>query len=101
MFDRTCTQRNKSSPRENWVTIERRSSRRWGEFPAYMPPEVLWTGLTIVKCAAGYNSSPSCDGSRVFEISTGFKTAWGHILKRAKIVSFRWHALWGMDANQD
>jgi integrase len=58
-----------------------------------MPPEILWTGLTIVNCAAGYNSSPSCDGSRVFEISTGFKTAWGHILKRAKIVSFRWHDL--------
>jgi integrase len=33
------------------------------------------------------------DGPRVFEISTGFKTAWGHILKRAKIVSFRWHDL--------
>jgi integrase len=58
-----------------------------------MPPEVLWTGLTIVKCAAGYNSSPSCDGSRVFQISTGFKTAWGHILKRPKIASFRWHDL--------
>jgi hypothetical protein len=31
-----CTQRNKSSPRANWVTIERHSSRRLGEFPAYI-----------------------------------------------------------------
>jgi integrase len=35
----------------------------------------------------------SSDGSRLFEVSTGCKTAWGHILKRAKIVSFRWHDL--------
>jgi integrase len=35
----------------------------------------------------------SGDGPRVFEISTGFKTAWGHILKRANIVGFRWHDL--------
>ena len=35
----------------------------------------------------------SGDGPRVFEISTGFKTAWGHILKRANIVVFRWHDL--------
>ena len=35
----------------------------------------------------------SGDGPRVFEISTGFKTAWGHILKRANIAGFRWHDL--------
>ena len=35
----------------------------------------------------------SGDGPRVFEIATGFKTAWGHILKRANIVGFRWHDL--------
>jgi integrase len=35
----------------------------------------------------------SGDGPRVFEISTGFKTAWGHILKHANIVGFRWHDL--------
>jgi integrase len=35
----------------------------------------------------------SGDGPRVFEICTGFKTAWGHILKRANIASFRWHDL--------
>jgi integrase len=35
----------------------------------------------------------SSDGARVFEISTGFKTAWGKILKRANIVGFRWHDL--------
>jgi integrase len=35
----------------------------------------------------------SGDGPRVFEISTGFKTAWGHILKRANIAVFRWHDL--------
>jgi integrase len=40
-----------------------------------------------------YWREQSGDGSRVFEISTGFKTAWGHILKRANIVGFRWHDL--------
>ncbi len=35
----------------------------------------------------------SGDGPRVFEVSTGFKTAWGHILKRVNIVGFRWHDL--------
>lgn len=35
----------------------------------------------------------SGDRPRVFEISTGFRTAWGHILKRANIVGFRWHDL--------
>jgi integrase len=35
----------------------------------------------------------SSDGARVFEITTGFKTAWGKILKRANIVGFRWHDL--------
>ena len=35
----------------------------------------------------------SGDGPRVFEISTGLKTAWGHIRKRANIVGFRGHDL--------
>jgi integrase len=35
----------------------------------------------------------SSDGARVFEITTGFKTAWGKVLKRANIVGFRWHDL--------
>jgi integrase len=35
----------------------------------------------------------SGDGPRVFEISTGLKTAWGHILKRANIMGFRWRDL--------
>jgi len=35
----------------------------------------------------------SGDRPRVFEISTGFRTAWGHILKRANIAGFRWHDL--------
>jgi len=35
----------------------------------------------------------SSGGARVFEIATGFKTAWGKILKRANIVGFRWHDL--------
>jgi integrase len=30
---------------------------------------------------------------RVFDITTGFKTAWMHILKRAKVAKFRWHDL--------
>ena len=40
-----------------------------------------------------YWREQSGDGPRVFEVSTGFKTAWGHILKRANIVVFRWHDL--------
>jgi hypothetical protein len=32
-------------------------------------------------------------GHGVFEIATGLKTAWSHILKRAKITGFRWHDL--------
>jgi integrase len=32
-------------------------------------------------------------GSRVFAVTTSFKTAWLHALKRAKIAKFRWHDL--------
>jgi integrase len=35
----------------------------------------------------------SAGDERVFAISTGFKTAWGNLLKRAKITRFRWHDL--------
>jgi integrase len=35
----------------------------------------------------------SGDGHRVFEIATGLKTAWSHLLKRAQINAFRWHDL--------
>ena len=35
----------------------------------------------------------SDSGPLVFGISTGFKTAWSQILKRARITSFRWHDL--------
>jgi len=30
---------------------------------------------------------------RVFEIATGLKTAWSHLLKRAQITGFQWHDL--------
>lgn len=33
------------------------------------------------------------DSDRVIPISTGFKTAWAHLLERAKITKFRWHDL--------
>ena len=33
------------------------------------------------------------DSDRVIPISTGFKTAWSHLLERAKITKFRWHDL--------
>jgi integrase len=32
-------------------------------------------------------------GQRVFEVETGFKTAWMHVLERAKVTAFRWHDL--------
>jgi integrase len=32
-------------------------------------------------------------GHRVFAARTGFKSAWGPLLKRAKITKFRWHDL--------
>ena len=35
----------------------------------------------------------SAGGPRVFDVATGFKTAWSHILKRAQITGFRWHDL--------
>jgi hypothetical protein len=35
----------------------------------------------------------SGDGQHVLDSSTGFKTAWSHVLKRAKITSFRRHDL--------
>jgi len=33
------------------------------------------------------------DSERLFPIDTGFKTAWAHLLERAKISKFRWHDL--------
>jgi integrase len=32
-------------------------------------------------------------GARVFDVATGFQTAWGKALKRAMISNFRWHDL--------
>jgi integrase len=32
-------------------------------------------------------------GRRIFEVKTGFKTAWAHLLNRAHIAKFRWHDL--------
>jgi integrase len=33
------------------------------------------------------------NGGRVFDVATGFRTAWEKVLKRAKISKFRWHDL--------
>jgi transposase InsO family protein len=35
----------------------------------------------------------SIDDQRVFPMATGFQTSWESLLKRAKIVRFRWHDL--------
>jgi len=32
-------------------------------------------------------------GQRIFDIATGLRTAWPHVLKRAKITGYRWHDL--------
>jgi integrase len=32
-------------------------------------------------------------GARIFDVATGFRTAWEKVLKRAKIRNFRWHDL--------
>lgn len=32
-------------------------------------------------------------GQHIFEVRTGFKTAWAHLLRRAMITKFRWHDL--------
>jgi integrase len=32
-------------------------------------------------------------GARAFRVATGFRTAWGKVLKRARISNFRWHDL--------
>jgi len=35
----------------------------------------------------------SGNGGRVFDATTGFRTAWGKVLKRGRISKFRWHDL--------
>ena len=32
-------------------------------------------------------------GARAFRVANGFRTAWGKVLKRARISNFRWHDL--------
>jgi integrase len=45
--------------------------------------------LSVLECWR----EQSGDEHRVFDIATGIKTAWSHLLKRAKIRGFRWHDL--------
>jgi integrase len=45
--------------------------------------------LSVLECWR----EQSGDEHRVFDIATGIKTAWSHLLKRAKNRGFRWHDL--------
>jgi hypothetical protein len=104
MFDRTCTQRNKSSPRGNWVTIERHSSRRLGEFPAYIasPGSLGTLNDSEVRCGtqplfaqlpprAATTDDPRNGSSRVPESSQEVATYSSHRLLEAR--SLAMHAV--------